>query len=517
MHAMLAAICFLLVAILPGGEQQLIPSSLNTNPGVSELSPEDCPSPSIRNGDRDSNTCKEMFTSLGPFCSMVVVMDGNVQRCVGDYAGETCSFCLSLQQKCGSLVGSVSDICTSRNARMCSFLRSSCSSGRNSGPDCDYCEAVFTSCKQLTRVPPTAMAIVEPSFCSMTFDSIGPFCQYVLHPNNDDEECQAGFSTSTCSTCRNVLQSCNHSLVGGTEDICMSNLAFSCAFLQSDSTTFLVEYCSVVQALCSEQLSGSAKSSGSLSGSGVGSGSGVSGSGTVSGSGSALPMSGSGSGDQCQFVRNTFGQLCTAVLQSPTCESVYSKETCNLCQLAASMCAPLDSNNIELFCEQPFFDCETIVDNCILGTESSFQCDYCAFYANNCFGGRELELCDIKSLLNGCNRAIGTGYPCECFFTVEICTLCNNLQLICPPNVTTPTGPTQSTTPEPTTVSESTLPVSSTTEENTTTDETTNTEPATITESSTTTPPTTTVVQSSTMLNFTTTAIPPFTTVLMIF
>lgn len=65
----------------------------------------------------------------------------------------------------GFSVGSVADICTSRNARECSFefLRS-CSNGRGSDTDCNYCEAVFSKCKEL----PSAPATDEPSFCSMT-------------------------------------------------------------------------------------------------------------------------------------------------------------------------------------------------------------------------------------------------------------------------------------------------------------------------------------------------------------
>ena len=479
-------ICFLLITTFQTGEQQLTPS-FKTRPGLNQ---EDCPTSSIRNGGRDANTCEETFNSLGPFCSMVVVTNGNTQRCGNGYAEETCNFCLSVQQKCGSLVGSVADICMSRNARECSFefLRS-CSTGRGSNTDCNYCEAVFSICKELPRdrAPTSTVTTDEPSFCSMTIESIGPFCQYVLQPNT--YYCQDGFSVSTCNTCRNIMQSCNYSLAGDTKDICLSNLAHSCAFSQSDSTTLLVEYCSVVQALCSKQLSGS----GSLSGSGVGSGSGsgVSGSGSgVSGSGSA---SGSGSGDQCYFVRNTFGQLCTAVLQSPACESVYSRSTCDICQIIASTCAPLDSN-IELFCEQQIIDCESIIDNCFSGAESSFECDYCAFYANNCFRGRELELCDITNLLTGCNSALSTDYPCKCFFTIDICTLCNNLELICPPDITTATDPILTTTPvESTTVSEST---SDSTQERTL---------------SITTFPATTNVESSTMLDSTTTAIPPLT------
>ena len=481
-------ICFLLITTFQTGEQQLTPSFM-TRPGLSQ---EDCPTSSIRNSGRDASTCEEIFTSLGPFCSMVLVTNGNTQRCANGYAEETCNFCLLVQQKCGSLVGSVADICMSRNARECSFefLRS-CSNGRGSDTDCNYCETVFSICKELPSAP-TAVTTDEPSFCSMTFESIRPFCQYVLQPSNN--YCQDGFSVSTCNTCRNILQSCNYSLAGDTKDICLSNLAYSCAFSQSDSTTFLVEYCSVVQALCSKQLSGSGDS-GSLSGSGIGSGSGsgVSGSGSgVSGSGSA---SGSGSGDQCYFVRNTFGQLCTAVLQSPaaSCELIYSRGTCDICQIIASTCAPLDSN-IELFCEQQFIDCESIIDNCFSGIESSFECDYCAFYANNCFRGRELELCDITNLLTGCNGALSTGYPCMCFFTIDICTLCNNLEHICSPDITTVTDPILTTTLESTTVSEST---SDSTQERT---------------PSTTTFPTTTNVEPSTMLDSTTTAIPPLTT-----
>ena len=487
MSPKISAICFLLIATFQAGEQQSMPHSFVTRPGLSQ---EECPSSSRRSGDRDADTCEELFTSLGPFCSMVVITNGdNVQRCADGYAEETCNFCLSLQQKCGSLVGSVADICMSRNARECSFeyLRS-CSNGRGSDTDCNYCEAVFSTCKQLPSVPPTAATIDELSFCSVTFASIGPFCHYVVQPNNDN--CQDGFSISTCNTCRNVLRACNnYSLTGDTQDICMSNMAYSCAFSQSDSATFFVEYCSVVQALCSKQLSGSGETSGS--GVGSGSGSGVSGSGSaVSGSGSA---SGSGSGDQCYFVRNTFGPLCTAVLQSPACELLYSKETCDKCQLFATLCAPLDGD-IERFCEQEFLDCESITSDCFSGTESSFQCDYCAFYANNCFEGQ--ELCDITNLLTGCNRALNTGYPCICFFTTEICTLCNHLQLVCPP---TTTDPTQTTTQEPTTDSESTSPTTSTTEESTST------------EPSTTTLPATTSVQTSTILDLTTTAIPTTT------
>lgn len=434
-----------------------------------------------RNGGRDADrsTCEETFTSLGPFCSMVVVTDGNIQRCADGYAQETCNFCLSLQQRCGSLVGRVADICMSRNARECSFefLRL-CSNGRGSATDCNYCEAVFSICKE----PPRAQITDEPSFCSMTFKSIGPFCHYIRQPNRSDSNyCQDGFSISTCNICRNVLQSCNnYSLAEDTRsrDICQSNLAYSCAFAQSDSTTFLVEYCSVVQALCSEQMSGSTDSS--VSGSGSGS-SGVSGSGSaVSGSGSA---SGSGSGDQCFLMRNSFGQLCTAVLQSPTCELVYSKDTCDRCQTIASMCAPLDSN-IELFCEQEVIDCGSIIDDCFSGTESSFRCDYCAFYANNCFRGRELELCDIIDLVTACSRALSTDYPCMCFFTTDICTLCGNIQLFCPPDITTTTDPTLTTTLESTTVSESTSD---------STQERTFTEPST--------------VQPSTMLDLTTMAV----------
>ena len=444
--ATISSTCLLLITIFHIGEQQFT-SSFTTRPGVNR---EDCPKSAIGNDDGDANICEEIFTSFGPFCSMVIVTNGNIQRCDDRYAEETCNFCLSLQQQCGSLVGSIADICKSRNAGGCSFefLRS-CSAVRGSNTDCDYCEVVFSICKVLPGAP-TAATTEEPSFCSMTFESIGPFCQHVIQPKSNS--CQDGFSISTCNTCRNVLQSCNDSLVGDVRDVCRSNLVYLCAFSQSGSTTFLVEYCSVVQDLCNKQLSGSG---GSLSGSGIGSGSGVSGSGSaVSGSGSA---SGSGSGDQCYLVRNSFGQLCTAVLQSPTCELVYSRDTCDRCQIIASMCAPLDSN-MELFCEQEVIDvCESIIDNCFSGTKPSFECDYCAFYANSCFRGREIELCDITNLLTGCNRALSTDYPCMCFFTTDICALCNNLQRICPPNNTTTTDSILiTTTVEATTASDST-------------------------------------------------------------
>lgn len=68
-----------------------------------------------------------------------------------------------------------------------------------------------------------------------------------------------------------------------------------------------------------------------------------------------------------------------------------------------------------------------------------------------CFRGQELELCDITKLLTGCNRALSTDYPCTCFFATDICTLCNNLQLICPPDITTTADPVLTTTLESTT------------------------------------------------------------------
>ena len=500
---------FYLVAAMPvltvvqGAEKRMrhnvIPHAFATrsivvrNATGTSLGPDDCPSEEESSGSGPTSRfpillgygdCNRVLTSVGPFCS--VVLDERQETCRAGYADKTCKYCLNLLEMCGTTVGNAPDICMSSYARVCPSLRSSCATGYGPNPDCDFCETIFTQCKKsLPTVPPTP-ATTELSFCSMTFDNIGPFCQYVIQQN--DNTCQPGFSTSTCNACRNVMLSCG-SLDGSTENICSSNLAPLCAlFPQSDP--FIIEFCSFVQSTCNGQLSGLAPTSKSNSGSGSGSSSGApSGSGSSSGSsmfsgsglsssgsGSGVPGSGSGSGasgsgsgigDLCFQVRSTIGALCTAVLQSPVCEFTFSRDSCEYCRLLASLCGPLDGD-LDVFCEQPLTDsCQSarMISGCFFGdTEPSFECDFCAFYANNCFRGQERELCDASGLFDGCSKAFTTGYPCECFFTAGVCTLCNTVQMVCTLSTTSQGGgPPLTTTLQPPTSTTATLIATTTT------------------------------------------------------
>ena len=149
---------------------------------------------------------------------------------------------------------------------------------------------------------------LEEIICSTIFASIGPFCQNVV-PDTDSGICQPGFSMDTCNNCQVIVQLCGF-LDQGLESICLSGLAQFCVAPQFDS--FIMDYCSVVQSVCTGQsASGDLSSSGS--GSAVGSGgSGLSGSGVLSGSGSGsgsggsgLSGSGSGSGDGSGVVEPT--------------------------------------------------------------------------------------------------------------------------------------------------------------------------------------------------------------------
>lgn len=143
-----------------------------------------------------------------------------------------------------------------------------------------------------TTLPTVSPTEIDPAtFCSMVFDNVGPFCQFVA-PNNGP--CLDEFSDTTCDSCTNILNSC------GTfnGDICLSSLASSCP----QSEEFLMDYCLVVDNTCMgpgvvndfrepEEPSGDG-----LSGN---NGPGVSGSGSTSGDGGAGPEAGglSGSGE----------------------------------------------------------------------------------------------------------------------------------------------------------------------------------------------------------------------------
>ena len=126
------------------------------------------------------------------------------------------------------------------------------------------------------------------SDCSLMFDDIGPFCQYVYRY-------QSGFSSDTISICMDIMHACR-SLVWNAEDICSSRLTSSCAGpVQND---FFMDYCGMVQVACPEVSDESASGSGDNGSAESGSGSAkltdVSVDSLGSGSGSGQPKSGGG-------------------------------------------------------------------------------------------------------------------------------------------------------------------------------------------------------------------------------
>lgn len=109
------------------------------------------------------------------------------------------------------------------------------------------------------------------SICSQIFESVGPFCQYVI-PDSTSGTCKLEFSMETCSRCQDLVQLCGPPDDRDSDSICLSDIAPSCANVGNDP--LLTDYCSIIQRVCNGFGSGSGINSGSGSGSG-GSGSGV--------------------------------------------------------------------------------------------------------------------------------------------------------------------------------------------------------------------------------------------------
>ena len=149
---------------------------------------------------------------------------------------------------------------------------------------------------------------IDPAtFCSMVFNNIGPFCQFVVPDNGP---CLKRFSDTTCDSCRNILNSC------GTYDgdIHSSSLASSCP----QSEEFLMDYCSVVDGTYINMGSGSGGYGPVTEFSGSGSTSGHSGStsgdsGSTSGDGGEEPeaggLSGNGGSEEPQVPANPDGGI----------------------------------------------------------------------------------------------------------------------------------------------------------------------------------------------------------------
>ena len=140
---------------------------------------------------------------------------------------------------------------------------------------------------QTTRLSISSSTATSNLNCSLVFDYIGPFCQYVYHY-------QSGFSLDTINTCMDIMHTCG-SLDGNAEDICLSRLSPYCADpVQND---VIMEYCGVVQVACPGGFSGSGSSASGNSGSAeIELPSMSSGSASASGSGaSGIPSSSSGS------------------------------------------------------------------------------------------------------------------------------------------------------------------------------------------------------------------------------
>ncbi len=138
------------------------------------------------------------------------------------------------------------------------------------------------------HIAPTSSSVVDDtggtaSTCSLIFDSIGPFCQYVVSIEPDSRICQPGFSMETCNDCQLIMQLCGSPDDKDLESICLSDMIPSCAdHPTGEIDPFIREYCFTVESVCNgESLSGES-ASGGVSGSGS-AGSGFSGSGSGSG------------------------------------------------------------------------------------------------------------------------------------------------------------------------------------------------------------------------------------------
>ena len=134
----------------------------------------------------------------------------------------------------------------------------------------------------LSNVAPTSSVTDDTiglsSICSLLFDIIGPFCQYVVSGiEPEGGMCQPGLSMETCDNCQLMVQLCGTRDDIDLDSICMSDLAPFCAANDDPEIDPLIaDYCSIVQRVCGNGL--------------------VSGLGIVSGSGSGSGFSGSGSG-----------------------------------------------------------------------------------------------------------------------------------------------------------------------------------------------------------------------------
>lgn len=148
-------------------------------------------------------------------------------------------------------------------------------------------------------IVPTSSSIVDDTGetilnCSLIFDSIGPFCQYVISTEPESGICRSDFSMKTYSSCLEVVQECESP--DNKKSICLSDLVPLCKE-NSEIDQFFIDYCSVVECVCNGESSSGGSASGSGSGSESGSGSGGSGfSGSGSGSGvepTVIPTTGS--------------------------------------------------------------------------------------------------------------------------------------------------------------------------------------------------------------------------------
>ena len=114
----------------------------------------------------------------------------------------------------------------------------SSSSRSRSTPECSS-ESVTT-----TGLPTVGPTEIDPAtFCSMVFDSIGPFCQFVV-ADEESLTCRVEITDDTCESCRNIINSCG--TFNGS--ICESDLASTCSEPQTE--TFLTEYCARVSSQC---------------------------------------------------------------------------------------------------------------------------------------------------------------------------------------------------------------------------------------------------------------------------
>lgn len=145
--------------------------------------------------------------------------------------------------------------------------------------------------------------------CLLIYDSIGPFCQYVVPTEPDSGICQPGFSMETCNNCQDIVQLCGSPDDMDLENVCLSSLVSSCADPEPNPYSFITDYCSLIQSVCNgngqslfsapntanRHISEIISTPSTLSGSGSGSGSGGSGHGSDSniGSGADVPTTGS--------------------------------------------------------------------------------------------------------------------------------------------------------------------------------------------------------------------------------